>query len=38
MLNPIGTKGQIAHAFAGILHDMWQGGQTYLTPVQFRVS
>jgi hypothetical protein len=37
MLNPIGTKGQLANAFAAILHDMWQGDQTYLTPTSFRV-
>jgi hypothetical protein len=38
MVNPLGTKGQLAHAFAGILHEMWQGNQTFITPVQFRVS
>jgi ubiquitin carboxyl-terminal hydrolase 8 len=38
MLNPIGTKGQLANAFAGILQDMWRQDQTYLTPTSFRVS
>jgi hypothetical protein len=38
MVNPIGTKGHLAAAFAAILHDMWKQDQTYLVPTQFRVS
>jgi hypothetical protein len=37
MLNPLGTKGQLAAAFASILHDMWKQEQTFLVPTTFRV-
>ena len=37
MLNPMGTKGQLAQAFANILRDMWQGEMASLTPLPFRV-
>jgi len=38
MVNPMGTKGNLAHAFADILHEMWQGDLPYLTPYTFRVT
>jgi ubiquitin carboxyl-terminal hydrolase 8 len=38
MINPIGTKGKLANAFAGILHDMWKQEHTYLVPTTFRVG
>lgn len=37
MVNPMGTKGNLAHAFADILHEMWQGDLPYLSPYTFRV-
>lgn len=37
MLNPLGTKGKIAEAFASIVHEMWRGEHTYLSPGSFRV-
>ncbi|EMD39329.1 hypothetical protein CERSUDRAFT_64183 [Gelatoporia subvermispora B] len=38
MVNPLGTKGALAHAFASILREMWQGENQCLTPVTFRRS
>lgn len=38
MVNPLGTKGNLVHAFSGILHDMWHGEMPYITPFQFRRS
>ncbi|KAN0132816.1 hypothetical protein V8E53_009487 [Lactarius tabidus] len=38
MVNPLGTKGHIVHAFSGILHDLWHGEMPYITPFQFRRS
>lgn len=38
MVNPLGTKGNLAQAFASILHEMWQAEMPYLTPVNFRRS
>lgn len=38
MMNPMGTKGNLAQAFANILRDMWQGESQCLMPVTFRVS
>ncbi len=35
--NPLGTRGAVADAFARILHDLWQGDSTYISPYQFRV-
>lgn len=37
MVNSMGTKGAIAHAFALILRDMWQGEMPTLNPMSFRV-
>lgn len=37
MVNPMGTKGNLAHAFADIVHEMWQGELPYLSPYTFRV-
>lgn len=37
MVNPMGSKGQLALAFANILRDMWQGEMQCLTPLPFRV-
>ncbi|KAI0339681.1 cysteine proteinase [Trametopsis cervina] len=36
MVNPMGTKGQLAQAFANIIRDMWQGEMASLTPLPFR--
>ncbi|KAL6309343.1 hypothetical protein BKA93DRAFT_821670 [Sparassis latifolia] len=38
MMNPLGTKGNLAQAFANILRDMWQGEMQWLSPVTFRRS
>jgi len=38
MMNPMGTKGNLAQAFANILRDMWQGELQCLSPVTFRRS
>ncbi|KAI0832093.1 cysteine proteinase [Trametes gibbosa] len=38
MMNPMGTKGNLANAFANILRDMWQGENGTLSPVPFRRS
>ncbi|CDO68378.1 hypothetical protein BN946_scf184815.g25 [Trametes cinnabarina] len=38
MVNPMGTKGNLAAAFASILRDMWQGEGSTLSPVTFRRS
>ena len=37
MVNPMGSKGQLALAFANILRDVWQGEMQCLTPLPFRV-
>ncbi len=37
MVNPLGTKGNLVHAFSMILHDLWHGEMPYITPFQFRV-
>jgi len=38
MLNPLGSKGHLTHAFAKLLHEMWGQDLPYLTPHEFRVS
>ncbi|KAF9648660.1 cysteine proteinase [Thelephora ganbajun] len=38
MVNPLGTKGNLAHSFAMIVHEMWQAEMPYLTPLNFRKS
>ncbi|EUC59103.1 ubiquitin carboxyl-terminal hydrolase, partial [Rhizoctonia solani AG-3 Rhs1AP] len=38
MMNPLGTRGELANAFYALLRDMWQGDLPYLTPVPFRKS
>lgn len=37
MLNPLGTKGNMAKGFASLLHEMWHGDLPYLAPYSFRV-
>lgn len=37
MQNPLGTQGNVAHAFANIVYELWQGESPYLTPYGFRV-
>ena len=37
MVNPLGTKGNLVHAFSSILHDLWHGEMPYISPFQFRV-
>ncbi|KAI0091490.1 hypothetical protein BDY19DRAFT_930706 [Irpex rosettiformis] len=36
MVNPMGTKGQLASAFANLLRELWQGEMASLTPLPFR--
>ncbi|KAH7914581.1 hypothetical protein BJ138DRAFT_1123351 [Hygrophoropsis aurantiaca] len=38
MVNPLGTKGNLAHAFANILYDMSHSELPYLNPTTFRKS
>ncbi|KZT56855.1 cysteine proteinase [Calocera cornea HHB12733] len=37
-VNPLGTHGQLAGAFAKMVQEMWQAQYTYLSPVNFRRS
>ena len=37
MLNPLGSKGNMARAFATLLHELWHGDLPYLAPYSFRV-
>lgn len=37
-VNPLGTKGNLARAFANIVKEMWQGEITTISPITFRVS
>ena len=37
MVNPLGTKGNLAHSFSTIVHEMWQAEMPYLIPMNFRV-
>jgi hypothetical protein len=37
MLNPLGSKGNMAKAFATLLHELWHGDLPYLAPFSFRV-
>ncbi|RDB15347.1 Ubiquitin carboxyl-terminal hydrolase 8 [Hypsizygus marmoreus] len=34
--NPLGSKGRLAGAFAKLLHEMWSGDNSYLSPTDFR--
>lgn len=36
--NPLGTKGDLAHAFAELLGALWGENYTFLSPITFRVS
>ena len=36
-VNPLGTKGQVAHAFSKLVRELWGMGQSFLTPTEFRV-
>ncbi|KIJ55284.1 hypothetical protein M422DRAFT_23895 [Sphaerobolus stellatus SS14] len=36
MLNPLGSKGNMARAFATLLHQLWHGDVNYLAPYDFR--
>ncbi|KAI0259432.1 hypothetical protein BC834DRAFT_833549 [Gloeopeniophorella convolvens] len=38
MVNPLGTKGNLVHAFSSILHEMWHGEMPYISPFPFRRS
>ncbi|KAF8507957.1 hypothetical protein BU17DRAFT_56970 [Hysterangium stoloniferum] len=38
MVNPLGSKGNMARAFATLLHDIWHGDLPYLSPNGFRKS
>ncbi|KZT07231.1 cysteine proteinase [Laetiporus sulphureus 93-53] len=38
MVNPLGTKGNLALTFANILRELWQGDGQCLSPVTFRRS
>ncbi|EJU03776.1 cysteine proteinase [Dacryopinax primogenitus] len=37
-VNPLGTRGQLAGAFAKMVQEMWQANFTYLDPTNFRRS
>ncbi|CAG8457041.1 4366_t:CDS:2 [Ambispora gerdemannii] len=36
LINPLGTKGQLAEAFAKLIHYMWGGQFTFVSPVTFK--
>lgn len=36
--NPLGTKGDLAKAFATLVSMLWAESYTFLSPVTFRVS
>ncbi|KAK4683648.1 ubiquitin carboxyl-terminal hydrolase 8, partial [Tremellales sp. Uapishka_1] len=36
--NPLGTKGNLAHAFAELIGALWQEDYTFLSPITFRKS
>lgn len=38
LYNPLGTKGNLAVAFAELLKALWEENYTFLSPVTFRVS
>ncbi|KAF5361806.1 hypothetical protein D9756_002213 [Leucocoprinus leucothites] len=38
LVNPLGSKGRLTHAFAKLLHEMWGQDLPYLTPHEFRKS
>ena len=35
--NPLGMNGKIAEAYADLMHQMWGGTQSFVTPRQFKV-
>jgi hypothetical protein len=37
-MNPLGSQGKLAGAFAKLLHEMWGGDLPYLSPIDFRVG
>lgn len=37
-MNPDGTKGELAKAFAAILHEMWNVDVPWIAPIEFRVT
>ncbi|KAM6497275.1 ubiquitin carboxyl-terminal hydrolase 4 [Amanita muscaria] len=37
-MNPMGSKGKLAGAFAKLVQEMWMGDLPYLTPFEFRKS
>ncbi|KAI0058855.1 cysteine proteinase [Artomyces pyxidatus] len=38
MVNPLGSKGNLANAFSSILHEMWHEEMPYISPYPFRRS
>ncbi|CAG8447803.1 409_t:CDS:2 [Ambispora leptoticha] len=36
LINPLGTKGQLAEAFAKLIRYMWSGQYTFVSPVTFK--
>ena len=38
MENPLGMRGEIANAYAGLMHQMWSGKYSVITPRQFKTS
>ena len=38
LVNPLGSKGHLTHAFAKLLQEMWGQDLPFLTPHEFRVS
>jgi hypothetical protein len=37
MVNPLGSHGNLAHAFAQVLHELWKAELPYISPIKFRV-
>jgi hypothetical protein len=37
MVNPMGTRGVLARAFAEVLHELWKAELPYISPINFRV-
>lgn len=38
MENPLGMRGEIANAYAGLMHQMWSGRYSVISPRQFKTS
>ena len=38
MENPLGMRGEIANAYAGLMHQMWSGKYSVISPRQFKTA